>query len=123
MFGIIKTDDYIGACFMFHYLNHRHSFLMRLRNYLNNHIIMQQGNLVTPFVLNHLDRQKLAHSFYDRIPSNLIEGVLSKEVLIKDLAIYIDDHLPELYSKKCPHTIERDELYYHYPANQKKRIH
>lgn len=87
---------------MFDYLKDSKIIKKRLSEYVSKNIVFvfngKHRELVSPLLLNAVDRYILANEFIKAKPWGF-EDVEDKEQLIKDIAIYIDYMIPKAYEK------------------------
>ena len=119
----------------FDILFHKKRFLLKLGNYISHQVISHFNGkeliFKTEKELNDLNREELASDFYwNFCPSVLFEGMMDRDFLIDEIALYIDKRIPQSYlkykyelhdtspSKVNPNDYEHN-LIYHYQQNKK----
>jgi len=87
---------------LFSYLPEKFRFTIRLGQFISHNIVKPHkrvGDPLPPQELNKLNREELALNAYRDMPADLLVGEYNKELLLREMAIYIDKRIPQSYVK------------------------
>ncbi|WP_242300039.1 hypothetical protein [Bacillus cereus group sp. BfR-BA-01448] len=120
---------------MFEYLPEKRSFTIKLgqiiaHEIVKNGIMSKESRSI--YDLNMMNRYDLATDALRKMPERYLAGTYTRDEIIKDIAMYIDERIPPAYAKwgaednyKAPSriTVSADSygLIYHFEENRKKK--
>ncbi|PGN45101.1 hypothetical protein [Bacillus thuringiensis] len=120
---------------MFEYLPEKRSFTIKLgqiiaHEIVKNGIMSKESRSI--YDLNMMNRYDLAADALRKMPERYLVGTYTRDEIIKDMAMYIDERIPSAYAKwgaednyNAPSkiTVSADSygLIYHFEENRKKK--